>query len=178
MINKTYIKLGIKRIREEIYKMEKLPDNFYQYYMKAIKADKLESVKECMTELMNSVKKYLNELENTLRVKNEIKGENIKGSYEEIYSNWKNKMHLASETKDSYLSFMTSASCQNFYDEMFEEFNINRVNLMKDFDINDLEKSENAFNMAMEQYKKLYIKTSEKIVHYDTIEEFEGDYCS
>jgi hypothetical protein len=59
---------------------------------------------------------------------------------------------------------------------MYEKFDIKEINLMKHFDINDLHKSEKAFDAAMQDFKELYIKTGTPIRYYANLEEFETDY--
>lgn len=46
--------------------------------------------------------------------KKEILEADITGTYEEIYSNWRNKMYHAADRENTYLSLMTAASCQRF----------------------------------------------------------------
>lgn len=176
MLNKSYVKRGVRYMPKEVCSMEKLPGNFNLHYLDLLKSDTLGAIKESATLLMNCVKKHLKEIEYTLTYKKSISPDCLTGSYEEIVSNWKNKMRLAVETNDAYLSFVTAVSCQLFYDDMYKEYEIDRVDLMKHFDINDLSASEQAFNSAMEEYKQLYAKTGTRILYYNNLDEFESDY--
>lgn len=85
-------------------------------------------------------------------------------------------MHFAMQNNDMYQSFSTAASCQYFYDTMCKTYKMKKINLMEHFDINDLSKSERVCNIALDEYKELYIKTNTKILHYDNVEKFELDY--
>lgn len=176
MYNKAFVKGGVKRIPEEISKMKSLPVGFYDLYWKLIKADSVEEIKETATLLMKIVKIFAKDMENKAISKKEISVADIKGTYEEIYSNWRNKMYHAADKDDAYLSLMTAASCQNFYDDIYSEYNIDRIDLMKRITADNLTLSAEAFDNAMEEYKKNYDKLSTEIKCYKDLDEFERKY--
>jgi hypothetical protein len=175
MYNKAYIKRGVKRIPEEISTMKYLPIGFNELYWKLIKAESAEEVKETATLLMKAVKDFAKQMEDRVISKKEISEAVIKGTYEEIYSNWKNKMHHAADKDDAYLSLMTAASCQKFYNEMYRKYNIGRIDLMENITA-DLTLSAEAFDEAMEEYKKNYDRLGIEIKCYKDLGEFEKKY--
>ena len=176
MYNKSYVKRGIKRIPEEISAMKYLPIGFDKQYWKLIKEVSLEGSKEISTILMKAVKEFAKLMKDRVSLKTEITQANIKGTYEEIYSNWKNKMYHAADNGDPYLSLMTAASCQQFYDEMYSQYNIDRIELMKNITTDNLILSAEAFDSAMEKYKENYDKLGAEIKHYNSLDEFESKY--
>lgn len=176
MYNKSYIKRGIKRIPEEISTLKCLPIGFDKLYWTLIKANSVEEAKEISTMLMKAVKEFAKQMKAKVISKKEISEAAIKGTYEEVYSNWKNKMHHASDKDDTYLSLMTAASCQQFYDQMYSEYNIGRIDLMKNTTANNLTLSAEAFDNAMEEYKKNYDRLSIEIKCYKDLDEFERKY--
>lgn len=176
MYNKAYVKRGVKRIPEEISKMKFLPIGFYDLYWKLIKADSVEEIKETSTLLMKAVKNFAKKMKNKVISKKKISEADIKGTYEEIYSNWRNKMYHATDKDDAYLSLMTAASCQKFYDDMYSEYNIDRIDLMKSITADNLTLSAEVFDNAMEEYKKNYDRLSTEIKCYKDLDEFERKY--
>lgn len=174
--NKRYIRRGIKRVPEEIATMNNLPKEFNELYIKLIKSENIEEMKELSTILMKSVKEFSKEMKVRVTLKEEIKENDIRGSYEEIYSNWKNKMYQAAENNDMYLSLMTAASCQAFYDDMYNEYNIEKIDIMKRLSNNDLKEATSSFDEAMEEYKKNYDRINIKIVKYKNLDDFEEWY--
>ncbi len=176
MYNKTYVKRGIKRVPEEIAAMQYLPIDFNNLYWKLIKATTVEETKEIGTKLMKAVIDFAKEMKDRITTKKEITKDNIRGTYEEIYSNWKNKMYHACDTGDAYLSLMTATSCQSFYDEMYDEYSIDRIDLMKSITADNLALSAEAFDDAMDEYKKNYDRLDVKIKYYRNLEEFETEY--
>lgn len=108
--------------------------------------------------------------------KKTITENDIKGSYEEIYSNWKNKMYHAADINDTYLSLNTAASCQEFYDDMYNEYNIKKVDIMKKLKDNNLKEAAKCFDEAMEEYKENYNRLNIDVVKYNDLDEFEENY--
>jgi hypothetical protein len=176
LANKAYIKRGIRRIPEEIGAMKTLPQGFVQHYHELITARTVEEIKFCSTKLMHTSKDFVSELIGRVQTKKEITADSIEGTYEEIVSNWRNKMHFAAHTDDVYLALMTMASCQGFYDEFATEYNIDRVRLFETFQIDDLSRSAALFDTAMEYYRCLYAQLGEPVRSYSSIEAFEEDY--
>jgi predicted nucleotidyltransferase len=130
MVNKTYVKQGIKQIPEEIREMKCLPLGFFDSFTRVVEADSVEIIKDSSTKLIKMVNEYVRKLRNQLRARKEVTNSALVGTYEEVYSNWRNKMYRAAEKGDVYLSLMTDSSCQQFYDEMCENYNTKRINVL------------------------------------------------
>jgi len=101
---------------------------------------------------------------------------NLFGTYEEIYSNWKNKMMHAVTINSRYLSFVTMNSCQEFYDEMASMFNIPQIELMANYNPDDLSSNVNCFNSCMEQWLALYRTHGVEVNYYANLSELENLY--
>jgi hypothetical protein len=176
MYNKAYVKRGIKRIPEDIVKMKNLPTNFHRLYWNCIKAKKVQEMKKTSTKLMKEVKNFAKQMKDRVTSKKKITKAAIIDTYEEIHSNWKNKMYHAADNNDAYLSLMTAVSCQEFYNEMHEEYHIDKIDLIKNISVDDLTLSAKAFDNAMKKYKKNYDKLNIKVKHYKDLDEFEKEY--
>ena len=176
MLNKEYIRDGILGIPKEICSMKILPERFQELYFALIKADSLPDLKKSAGDLLKRMDDLLERTGESLSPKKDVSPDALRGTYEEIFSNWKNKMHRAADLGDQYLSLITAASCQNFYDELFQEYNMEHFDLMGGFQINDPGKSADEFDSVMEQFKGLYKKISLPISQYNTIEDFIRDY--
>jgi hypothetical protein len=133
LANKSYIRRGIRRIPEELRTMKRLPQEFWPAYQQLIAANTHGGIQSCSTRLMKHVRDFVTALQEPVIAKKEITPEAIHGTYEEIVSNWRNKMYLAAQTDDAYLALMTIASCQGFYDEFATEYDIDRIRLFEVF---------------------------------------------
>jgi hypothetical protein len=178
MCNKTFVRRGVKRIPEEISTMKYLPVDFNMLYGKLIMAANVEETREISTTLMKAVKEFVKQMKDKVITKKEISEADIKGTYEEIYSNWRNKMYHAVSRDDAYLSLMTAASCQEFYDYMYSKYNIERVDLMANITPLSLTLSAEKFDNAMEEYKRNYERLSLDIKYYEDLDEFERKYLA
>lgn len=176
ILNKAYMKDGIQGIPRELCALKQLPNQFEELYFSLIRADNLTKLRQSARELLKNTDTLISQMEESLLPKKEISAAALCGSYEEIYSNWKNKMRRAADTDDQYLSLMTAASCQAFYDEMFQEYQMERFDLFADFDINDQSRSADCFDSVMERWRELYKTVSLPVCRYDRTEDFEKDY--
>ena len=81
-----------------------------------IQAETVEKIRERLTEVFILTDGYLQ-----VPKKKELPStENLRGTYEEMYSNWKNKMAEASGRDDVYSSFMNLLSLQWMFYEIAE----------------------------------------------------------
>lgn len=183
MANKSYVKKGIKRIPEEIAQMEILPDGFMDKYLEIVKCTTLEEIRSKASEFIDCVEKFLDEKRKDYAEKNEeeelktkedkkkITVDDLTGTYEEIYSNWREKAHYAAQIENVYLSFMAMAYCQEFYDEMFDKYDIPEIDLIGNYNPNDLDANAYQFDKALNEWGKLYDKFNKKIEKLSSIEE-------
>jgi len=174
--NKSYIRRGIRRIPEELQTMKRLPENFWIDYQQLIAANSRDDIQSYSTRLMKSTRAFVTTVTEPVTAKKEMTQDDIRGTYEEIFSNWRNKMVLAAQTDDAYLALMTMASCQELYDELATEYHVDRVRLFEGFQIDDLSRSAEEFDAAMEYYRCLYTQLGEPVRSYSSIEEFEKAY--
>lgn len=175
-LNHNYFKLGVKHQLEEMLAMERVPKNFEEYFNRVMCATSEADIKECSAKLIKTVKKMYDEIAEEILEKSVPTKDNLKGTYEEIWSNWRNKIQYAAKHNNILLAFSSGVNCQEFYDEMHSELGTPSINLMKHFQPNDLDSFVNAFNEAMELYKENYDSLEMEVATYDSINEFRKSY--
>ena len=185
LINRSYVKRGTKRVPEEIAGMNVLPKHFLDTYNIICNCDSLTYIKAGASSFMMDMDELLGEygvevdgVEKSEEeiTKMELTADNIRGTYEEIYSNWKNKMHHAVDMNSNYLSFRAMAACQEFCDDMSLLFDIPRIELLEKYSPSDLASNEVAFIEAMEEWKKLYTLVGLEVEQYNSLEELDKLY--
>ena len=185
MANKSYVKRGTKRVPEEICNMKNLPEGFVEIYSDITNCMSVEEIKEKANKLVSCITTFVSDKgiaytpvieEKKELEKRELMPNNLFGTYEEIYSNWKNKMMHAVTINSRYLSFVTMNSCQEFYDEMASMFNIPQIELMANYNPNDLSSNVNCFNSCMEQWLELYRTHGVEVNYYANLGELENLY--
>ena len=97
--------------------------------------------------------------------------ESFPGTYEEMFSNWRNKMYLAAETNDRYLSFSSLGSL----DVMLKELGFT-YDVMAKYNPEDLLSSAKAFDNILEEYRKEYNKAGIAAATYPDVDVFIDEY--
>ncbi|MBR5512524.1 MAG: nucleotidyltransferase domain-containing protein [Ruminococcus sp.] len=169
----TYFKRGIKRIFDELS----------QFPLDSIFLDNMRKI---------SQSKDVNEMrllakENILYVKNYTSSiiekappskENITGTYEEMYSNWRNKVGEAAERNDVFSSFLNMCLLQHMIADISSEIEIGNYDLMENFEADYISDNTKAFDYFLAEYEKMYQSCGLYVKHYSNIDEFVKDYTN
>lgn len=102
--------------------------------------------------------------------------ENLRGTYEEMYSNWRNKMYLAAETGDRRLSLLTLASLDAMLQEIGEEIDIPDYPVMEIYDPDNLGQNAEGFDRILEEYQKVYEKAGMAVNHFPDVDAWAEAY--
>ncbi len=102
--------------------------------------------------------------------------ENLRGTYEEMYSNWKNKMAEAAGRDDVYSSFMNLLSLQWMFYEIAECIAVDGFEIMDKFSPQNLEGNVDVFDQALNKYLAEYEKVGIRPKHFESMTEFIESY--
>lgn len=169
--NGKYFHKGIKRTFEELDGIS-LPDCFINNIYRIVTASEMEELRESLTVLLRATAAYAKRD----RVKEQPSESNISGTYEEMFSNWRNKMAEAAERDDVFSSFMNMASLQFMMDEIAEEVALGQIPVMDNYNPADLAGNAENFDDALHKYLQEYKKAGICPKHYADVEEFIGSY--
>ncbi|MCM1333913.1 MAG: hypothetical protein NC084_03050 [Bacteroides sp.] len=169
--NSEYFKRGTKRTFEEL-EGKRLPRDFKENIDKIIYSRETGDTKQILTNLLRSVISFTKRNENRIPPSKEA----LSGTYEEMFSNWRNKMSEAADRGDVFSSFMNMASLQVMFTELSDETALSKWNIMDKFDPDDLENNAAAFDNALENYRRLYEKLGIEPRCFKNIDEFAEDY--
>lgn len=167
-----YFKKGTKHTFEEL-RLLKLPFDLEAVIMDVIRADTVETIRESLKELLTLTGEYLQ----APKKKQPPTENNLCGTYEEMYSNWKNKISEAANRNDVYSSFLNLLSLQCMLHEIAEGIAVDDFEIMDQFDPNHLEKNAGVFNRALRGYLAEYEKVGICPKRYENVEKFAEDYC-
>ena len=176
ILNHNYFRLGRRHVLREILAMRRVPENFVDCFSGVVSATSVQQLKECATKLIRSVRQLLDEIKQESLKHVAPTPEDLKGTYEEIWSNWENKVRYAAEHNDVWLAFSAGVSCQEFYDEMHEERGTVKIELMQHFKPHDLRSFAEAFEKAMRLYQCEYERVGLEPLAYDSMDSFRMDY--
>ena len=165
LLNGKYVEHGTKNIPVEIAKMNNVPRDVVNIYLKLPECSSINEIIDKMFEIEKSLETFLkdkgikvdfNEEEKEKKEKKELKSEDLTGSFEELYSNYYNKLKKASDDNNRYLSFRTMIDAQGFYDEYSDNFDIEPIDLIGKYNPNNLEENHKSFVSSLQIWKNLY----------------------
>ena len=165
--NGTYFKRGVKRTFEELDGLD-IPDDFETDVMKIVQAKNYIELGIALGTMFKSVMRFT---ERRTR-KDAPSKEKLAGTYEEMFSNWRNKMPEAAERGDAFASFMNLASLQFMLEEIASESAIPKFQVMEEFDASDLSKNAKIFDDALEDYRMEYDKLGMEVKRFDNVDAF------
>lgn len=175
-LNNTYFKRGIKRYLEQMATFEYLPDEFEKKYMAVVDAKTIDEIRQASYDMLKSVvtlaeEMYVNLVEQPVPTYN-----NLCGTYEELWCNYRNKVIASTESKDKSYAYHTALGAQGFLNEMTIYRGTKKFDLMKYFDSEDLTLFKEAFFRVMDEYLEEYNKVGRKVERYDSIEQLYNNY--
>ena len=138
----------------------------------AIQAETVEKIRAELTEIFILTDEYLK----VPKKKERPSAENLRGTYEEMYSNWKNKMAEAAGRDDVYSSFMNLLSLQWMFYEIAEYITVDGFEIMDKFTSKNLKENVDAFDQALNKYLTEYEKVGICSKHFGNMTEFAKDY--
>ncbi len=171
--NGKYFKKGVKRTFEELEGLH-LPESFRENIQRIIYAKKGSEISHYLTALLRTIISFTKQE----KEKAEPSKEALAGTYEEMFSNWKNKMSEAAESDDVFSSFMNMASLQVMLKEISNEMNIADIDCMGDFSSENLKYNVTIFDNTLKKYLNEYEKVGMEPKHFKNVDSFAGAYLS
>ena len=166
-----YFKRGVKRIFEELSQFP-LEPAFLENMRKISRSKDVVELQNLMKELILYVEGY------TLRKKElqEPSVDSISGSYEEMYSNWRNKVEEAAIVSDTFSTFMNMCSLQCMISEIASEVAIGAYDIMETYDADCLENNIKIYDEFLAEYEKVYEKAGLTVNRFLDVDDFVASY--
>ncbi len=175
LLNHAVVRHGVRGICAELGAMCDLPDDFLALHHRVFEdLDFAQAQTAAMTLICNTERWVASHRANVVSKQTPC-ADNLRGAYEELISNYYNKLVLAANTDNAYLSHMTLASAQLFFDEVGEAVALPQTIRFAD-DAYRSEKAAGAFSDAMRAYADIYASVGLKVCCYDGIDAFEDAY--
>ena len=171
LYNGQYFRKGTKRTLDELKQLG-LPFDMEARILAVIQAKTVEKIRAELTEVFVLTNGYLQ----VPKKKECPSAENLRGTYEEMYSNWKNKMAEAAGRNDMYSSFMNLLSLQWMFYEIAECIAVDGFEIMDKFNPKNLEENMNVFDQALNKYLAEYGKVGICPGHFESMTEFIESY--
>ena len=177
LLNKTYYHFGVRRRYEELSSMSKRPEALCAMIEDIVSAHEIMTLKACLTRMMRETAPCFEKaLPKYTPSEQPPAAEALRGTYEEIYSNWRGKMHLASETGDRHLAFMSLLSLEGLLSGITGRTQMKPFSVMAAYDPLDLDKTKRGFDAFLRNYEKEYRRAGLEPALYRDAEAFVSAY--
>ncbi|KWX79026.1 nucleotidyltransferase domain-containing protein [Paenibacillus jilunlii] len=170
-LNNTFFQQGTKRYLEELRPLKYLPHNFEQTYLDLVNARSADELRSEAFRLLKNTTVLYDEMQAELVEPPVPTYDNLKGTYEELWSNQRNKVIASTQAKDKSYAFLTALSAQDFLDEMLVSRGTAKFDVMKHFSPDALETFQERFMEMMDEYLDEYKKVGREVARYESIEE-------
>lgn len=177
-MNNTCIKRGIKRYLDEIRSLRYVPDDLESLYMSIIEARTIEDIQIASFNMLSSVKRLHNTMCDNFIVKPAPTFDNLKGTYEELWCNYRNKILNSVITNDASYVFLSIYGAQGYLDEMTLEKGTKKFDIMRYFDANNLPVIKEKFLEVMDEYLDEYEKVGREVERFTTFEQLYTYYMN
>ena len=179
MLNKTYFRKGVKRRYEELEAMERRPEDLCGLIESIVTATTVNGLKDGLTALVRELKTCFEREKQSFRTaKKAPDAEALKGTFEEMFSNWHGKMYLAADTGNRYLAYMSLCSLNEMLSEIADGVDIAAYDVLSVYDPEDLRKTAEEFDALLRDYLGEYRKAGWQEKRFRDIDAFAADYLS
>lgn len=175
-LNNTYFKRGVKRYLEELATFDYIPDNFEKIYMAVIEAKTVQEIRDASLEMLKSIVELYDRMYEKFVKQPEPTYDNLKGTYEELWCNYRNKVIASTGANDQSYAFQVALGAQAYLDEMTEDRGTRKFDLMQYFDADNLPLFRDAFLQVMDEYLEQYKKVGRTVDRYYSFEQLYEHY--
>ncbi|MGI5959042.1 MAG: hypothetical protein ACOX60_06475 [Massiliimalia sp.] len=176
-LNATFWKRGTKRRREELSQMEQLPQDFLFWVDEMPQSKDILLLRQSAEQMIQGVNRLLQKRMEEVSP-HIVSPQRLKGTYEECWSNYVNKIRTAVSQKDAFFAYLAGCDCQMYLDEMKEWAGIPPMDLMKDFCPDHLEWLEQSLEQVLNIYEEQYRQNGLAPEQYDTVEAWKRAYLA
>ena len=178
MLNKAYYRLGVRARYGELEALEKRPDNLCALIDAVVAARDAEDVRHADAELLKAAAAVFRQTGEAFAApKRDPDPADLAGTWEEMYSNWRGKMHLAAETGDRHLAFESlEAFGWMLTEEVGGEYRIGEYDVMAVYDPDDLGKTEEGFDALLCRYREECRRAGVRLREYADTDAFLREY--
>ena len=179
LLNKTYYRKGVRRRYDELSAMRRRPDNLCELIDQVVSAGSADQIRDTLTRLISAVIRTFRDAKKDISPRREIpSAEKLSGTYEEMFSNWRNKMYLAAADGDRHLAFSSLESLDAMLDDIGSEVNIGTYNAIAAYDPDNLQKTAEAFDEILAGYENEYRTAGLQVRRYPDVDAFAEDYLN
>ena len=169
---KRYYRRGARRFLAEL-RDAGAPEGSLEKLMAVTAAKNAETLQTSLTALLRLMRSWESALESRCSAeKRPPTPEALRGTYEEMCSNWAGKMLLAEQSGDRWLAFASMCCFQSMLDEIGEEIGLPAFEVLAGYDPDDLAATRAQFQAQSGQYRDLCVSCGLAVCRYPDAQAF------
>lgn len=168
----TYFKRGTKRTFEELATLP-LDEVFMQPIQKAVASKEAFELRDLLKHLILYVESHIGQEKNKAKP-----SEALTGTYEEMYSNWRNKIEEAAVNDNVFASYMNMCSLQFMLSEIAQDVEIGSFHIMDEYNPDSLAENTKTVDRNLQKYEQVYKQAEISVKRFADVDEFVADYLS
>lgn len=168
--NGRYFRLGTKRMLDELAALSGM-DVWIESVKEIVWARDLQTLQMRCWECL-----LIAQVQMQQKAEKRAPSAALAGTYEEMYSNWRNKMLLAAENQDVFSSFANLCGLHGMLAGISREFSIDRYDVMGAYDPDQLPQNATLFDRYLQAYESEYQKAGISVKRYADVDAFVAEY--
>ena len=176
--NKVIRKYGLRKFLETLLSFEYLPNDFEEHYMLLVDAKDIDGIKQACVNLLTGFVGLYDEMSLKFIQSPVPTYDNLKGTYEELWCNYRNKILRSTSLNEKSYAFLTAIGAQNYLNEMTFSIGTKRFDVMQYFDSDNLSLLRDEFLKIMDEYLSEYEKAGRMVEKYETFDELYAAFMS
>ena len=165
-----YFKRGTKRMLDELSTLP-LEDIFFDSIRGIAASKDVSEIRFLAKNLFIYVDGYTRQDK-----EKKIPSEALAGTYEEMYSNWRNKVEEAAEQNNVFASFMNMCNLHYMLADISSEVAIGACHVMEKYNPDCLEDNLRLFDACLQKYAEIYKTAGISIKRFPNVDAFVADY--
>ena len=166
----TYFKRGVKRTFEELATLP-LDEVFTHTIQKVVVSKEVSQLRDLLRNLILYTESHIRQEKNKAEP-----SEALSGTYEEMYSNWRNKVEEAAKNNNPFASFMNMCSLQFMLSEIAQGVEIGSFHVMDEYNPDSLADNTETFDRNLKKYEQAYKQAEISVKRFADVDEFVADY--
>lgn len=166
----TYFKRGVKNTFEELATIP-LDLVFTHTIQKVVNSKDISELRGLLRGLILYAESHIQQEKN----KSEP-SEVLSGTYEEMYSNWRNKVEEAAKNNDIFAAYMNMCSLHFMFLEISDGVEIGTFNIMDEYSPDSLENNIKIFDKYLQKYEEVYMRAGISVKLFADVDEFVANY--
>ncbi len=167
-----YFRYGVKRVFAELSALP-VPEELTTTLQSISQADTVLQLRELLRTLL-----LLSENLTRRTTAKKEPSEELKGTYEEMYSNWRNKVEEAAKQNNSFACFMNMCCLQSMLSCIADAYKTECHDIMAEYNPEHLQENVSLFDKHLQIYEDNYKKANIRINRFADADAFIADYLS